>query len=96
MDYCEGNISQKEYVDYKLRQEEKQIELSKRIEEQKTKIKTLEKLSVKYLSAIKALLQLKSGKELTKEMLETFISKIYVYPGKKVEVLFAFTKEDFL
>ncbi len=95
MDYCEGSISQKEYVDYKLKQKEKKSELRKRIEEQKREIKTLEKLSVKYLSVIKALMKLTFDKELTKEMLETFISKIYVYPEKKVEVLFTFTEEDF-
>lgn len=93
MDYCEGSISQKEYVDYKLKQEEKQAELRKKIEEQKREIEALEKLSVKYLSAVKALLKLKSGKELTKEMIEIFISKIYVYPGKRVEVLFDFTSD---
>ena len=47
----------------------------------------------KYMAAIKALLKLKSGKELTKDMIEAFISKIYVYPGKRIEVIFTFTAD---
>ena len=69
-------------------------ELRKKEEEQKKAMKDLKKLSEKYLSAIKSLLKLKSGKELTTEMIETFISKIYVYPGKGIEVEFNFTSES--
>lgn len=94
MEYRAGNISQKEYVDYKLKQEEELGELRKKEEEQKKAMKDLKKLSEKYLSAIKSLLKLKSGKELTTEMIETFISKIYVYPGKGIEVEFNFTSES--
>lgn len=93
MDYRAGKILQKDYVAYKMQQEDKLIELRKVQEEQKKDIKTLEKLSGRYLSAIRALLKLKSGKELTKDMVEAFISKIYVYPGKRIEVLFTFTAD---
>lgn len=93
MDYRAGKISQKDYVVYKMQQEDKLIELRKVEDGQKKDIKALEKLSGKYLSAIKALLKLKSGKELTKDMVEAFISKIYVYPGKRIEVLFTFSAE---
>lgn len=93
MDYRAGNISQKDYVAYKMKQEDKLIDLRKIEEGQKQEIKALEKLSGRYMSAIKALLKLKSGKELTKDMVEAFISKIYVYPGKRIEVLFTFTAD---
>lgn len=93
MDYRAGKILQKDYVAYKMQQEDKLIELRKVEEGQKKDIKTLEKLSGRYLSAIRALLKLKSGKELTKDMVEAFISKIYVYPGKRIEVLFTFTAD---
>lgn len=83
MDYRAGKILQKDYVAYKMQQEDKLIELRKVEEGQKKDIKTLEKLSGRYLSAIRALLKLKSGKELTKDMVEAFISKIYVYPEKE-------------
>ncbi len=93
MDYRAGKILQKDYVAYKMQQEDKLIELRKVEEGQKKDIKALEKLSGRYLSAIRALLKLKSGKELTKDMVEAFISKIYVYPGKRIEVLFTFTTD---
>ncbi len=94
MEYRAGNIPQKDYVTYKIRQEDKLIDLRKMEEGQKKEIKALEKRSGRYLSAIKALLKLKSGKELTKDMVEAFISKIYVYPGKRIEVLFTFTADS--
>lgn len=93
MDYRAGKIPQKDYVAYKMQQEDKLIDLRKIEEGQKKDIKALEKLSGRYLSVIKALLKLKSGKELTKDMVEAFISKIYVYPGKRIEVLFTFTAD---
>lgn len=93
MEYRAGRIPQKDYVAYKMQQEDKLIDLRKIEEGQKKNIKVLEKMSGKYLAAIKALLKLKSGKELTKDMVEAFISKIYVYPGKRIEVLFTFTAD---
>jgi hypothetical protein len=93
MEYRTGNMTQKDYVAYKMKQEDKLIDLRKIEEGQKREMKALEKLSGRYLSAIKALLKLKSGKELTKDMVEAFISKIYVYPGKRIEVLFTFTAD---
>lgn len=93
MDYRAGKIPQREYVDYKMRQEDRLADLRKIEKEQTKEIKSLEKLSGKYLLSIKSLLKLKSGKELTKDMMEALISKIYVYPGKRIEVLFTFTAD---
>lgn len=93
MDYRAGKIPQKKYVAFKMQQENKLADLKKQQEGQGKEIKALNKLSEKYLTAIKALLKLKSGKELTKDMIEAFISKIYVYPGKRIEVIFTFTTD---
>lgn len=91
MDYRAGNLSQKEYVDYKMKQENTLEDLGKIEERQKKEIRNLEKLSEKYLAVVKALVKVKSGEELTKDMVEALISQIYVYPGKRIEVLFNFT-----
>ena len=93
MDYRVGKISQKEYVAFKMSQVDILEDLRKQQESQKQEIRALDKLSGKYMAAIKALLKLKSGKELTKDMIEAFISKIYVYPGKRIEVIFTFTAD---
>ena len=36
---------------------------------------------------------MENKKELTKDMIEALISKIYVYPGKRIEVQFNYTNE---
>lgn len=93
MDYRAGKIPQKEYVAFKMKQANILEDLRKQQESQQQEIRALDKLSGKYMAAIKALLKLKSGKELTKDMIEAFISKIYVYPGKRIEVIFTFTSD---
>lgn len=93
MKYRAGKIQQKEYVTFKMQQEDRIKELKNQEECQKEKIKGLEKQSERCLSGMKMLLKLKNGRELTKEILETLIERIYVYPGKRIEVIFAFTVE---
>ena len=44
-----------------------------------------------YLKAVRALIKLKNEQVLTKELIETLIDKIYVYPWKRVEVLFTYS-----
>ena len=68
-------------------------ELRRMKEELEADRKNLDNVSGKYLAAARALLRLKSGRELTKEMVESLIRRIYVYPGKRIEVEFAYTNE---
>lgn len=93
VEYREGIIPQSEYVAYKMRQEGRLKDLSRQKEELEADRKNLNTVSGKYLAAARALLRLKSGRELTKEMVESLIRKIYVYPGKRIEVEFAYTNE---
>ena len=93
MEYRGGIIPQSEYVAYKMQQEGRLMDLNRRKDELETDRKNLDTVSGKYLSAARALLRLKSGRELTKEMIESLIRKIHVYPGKRVEVEFAYTNE---
>ena len=93
VEYREGIIPQGEYVAYKMRQEGRLKDLSRQREELEAERKNLNTVSGKYLAAARALLRLKSGRELTKEMVESLIRRIYVYPGKRIEVEFAYTNE---
>ena len=93
VEYREGIIPQSEYVVYKMRQEGRLNDLNRQKGELEADRKNLDTVSGKYLAAARALLRLKSGRELTKEMVESLIRKIYVYPGKRVEVQFAYTNE---
>ena len=93
VEYREGIISRSEYAAYKMRQEGRLKDLSRQKEELEADRKNLNTVSGKYLAAARALLRLKSGRELTKEMAESLFRKIYVYPGKRIEVEFAYTNE---
>ena len=93
VEYREGIIPQSEYVAYKMRQEGRLKDLNRQKEELEADRKNLNTVSGKYLAAARALLRLKSGRELTKEVVESLIRKIYVYPGKRIEVEFAYTNE---
>lgn len=93
VEYREGSITQSEYAAYKIRQEGRLKDLSRQKEELEAGRKNLDIVSGKYLAAVSALLRLKSGRALTKEMIESLIRKIYVYPVKRVEVQFAYTNE---
>lgn len=92
VEYREGIIPQSEYVAYKM-QEGRLNDLNRQKEELEAGRKNLDTVSGKYLAAARALLRLKSGRELTKEMVESLIRRIYVYPGKRIDVEFAYTNE---
>ncbi len=91
--YRESIISQGKYTAYKMRQEGRLKDLSRQKEELEAGRKNLDLVSKKYLASARALLRLKSGREIKKEMIESLIRKIYVYPGKRIEVWFAYTNE---
>ena len=52
---------------------------------------SLERDGETYLKAVRALIKLKNEQVLTRELIETLIDKIYVYPWKRVEVLFTYS-----
>lgn len=93
MEYRGGIISQSEYVAYKMQLEGRNKDLNRQKEELEAERKNLDTVSGKHKAAARALLRLKSGRELTKEMVEALLRKIHVYPGKRIEVEFSFTNE---
>ena len=82
MDYRAGKMIQKDYVSFKMKQEDRMEELRKQQQEWEKEKKALEKLETKYLAAIKALLKLKSGKDLTKRCSGGFCRKDICLSGK--------------
>lgn len=103
--YREGKLPQKEYVCFKTEQETSRRELEKLAEELEEKRKGLEKVQEKYLKAVRSLLKIKhrpamqdgllkkKGEELTAELVDALIEKLYVYPGKRVEMQFRYVNE---
>ena len=91
MAYRTGSLPQEEYVRYRLWKDERLQELEKLKSQHQEEAKALERKGAIYLKAIRCLIKLKSGGELTKELVEALIERIYVYPGKRVEVLFTYS-----
>lgn len=91
MEFHGGKLEQKEYVAYKLWKDDRQRELEKQGEQYSDMIDSLKRNEETYLKQIRALVKLKDHKKLTKELIEVLIEKIYVYPGKRVEVVFAYS-----
>lgn len=94
VEYRRGMILQSEYVAYKMQQEDEIGDLNRKKEKLETDRENLDTVSKKSIAAAHALYRLKSGRELTKEMVESLIRRIYVYPGKRIEVQFTYTLPD--
>lgn len=91
MAYRSGRLSQKEYVAYKMQKEDRVRELEKQERQFREQVSNLKRDGETYLKAVRVLIKLKNEQVLTKELIETLIEKIYVYPGKRVEVLFTYS-----
>jgi len=88
-----GTLLQSEYVAYKMQQEGKVTDLNRQKEALESERKNLDATAKKHLATARALLHLTSGRELTKEVIESLIQNIYVYPGKRIEVQFNYRNE---
>lgn len=91
--YREGKMPQKEYVGFKMEQEVRLRELERREKALEEKQKGMEKVRERYLKAIRSMLKLKDTGELSMEMVDSLIEKIYVYPGKRIEAELRYTNE---
>lgn len=93
IEYRSGAITQDNYVEAKLsglKYRELQEAKKKELEES---LKSLCKVIEKQNKAIRSLAKMKPGVNLTKEFINSLITKIYVYPGKRIEIIYAFTNE---
>ncbi len=93
MEYREKSISQREYVAYKMQHENRICDRNRKKEELKAERKNLDIVSGEYMTAVRSIVKLKSGKELSKEMIEALLGKVYVYPGKRIEIQLNYTNE---
>lgn len=91
MAYRMGNLSQKYYVEYRMRKEDKMRDLEKQENNFREQERNLGRDGETYLKAVRALIKLKNEQAFTRELVEILIDKIYVYPGKRVEVLFTYS-----
>ncbi len=92
-DYRAGKIRQEEYAGCRIKNEERRQELERQEEKLKEQLKTLETVKNRHLKAVRSLMMLKSSGEITAELVSTLVEKIYVYPGKRVEIQFRYTND---
>ena len=91
MEYREGRLDQEEYVCYRLWRDECLSEIEKQKCLYKKEIMMLDQKGKTYLKALRSLIKINDHRKLTKELVEALIEKIYVYPGKRVEVVFSYS-----
>ena len=78
MAYRMGNLSQKDYVEYKMCKENRLRDLEKQEKNFREQEVSLERDGETYLKAVRALIKLKNEQVLTRELIESLIDKIYV------------------
>lgn len=77
MAYRMGNLSQKDYVEYKMCKENRLQDLEKQEKNFREQEVSLERDGETYLKAVRALIKLKNEQVLTRELIESLIDKIY-------------------
>lgn len=90
MAYRTGKLIQEEYVRYRLWKDERLRELEKCKNQYQEEARYLEQKGETYLRAVRSLIKLKSQKALLKDIVEALIDKIFVYPGKRAEIVFTY------
>lgn len=98
MKYRSGELPQEKYVNVKLDYADKNVLLNEKKKELEERLQNLFKFVDKQNRAIRSLGKIKNGlrplgKEFSREFVNSLIEKIYVYPGKRVEIIYAFTNE---
>ena len=93
MNYRTGSLKQSAYVEMKMKNVDRKASIEKQIEEVTACKGNLSKVSEKFAKAIRALLKMKSGNELSKDLIEALIERINLYPGKRIEIVYRYSDE---
>lgn len=88
--YRNGSISQKEFAAFQLCARKRLEEMTKELDAMPGGERKLRKAGERYLRSIRSLIRWDGRQGLTKELVETLIERIYVYPGKRIEVVFSY------
>ena len=73
-----GNLSQKDYVEYKMCKENRLRDLEKQEKNFREQEVSLERDGETYLKAVRALIKLKNEQVLTRELIESLIDKMCI------------------
>ena len=87
LEYRSGSTSQTQFLEIKKKLEEKKEQNQRLLRELSLKYTSVDRLVDKQNQAFCAVLKCQGGAGLNAELVENLIEKIYVYPGKRIEVL---------
>ncbi len=90
MAYRMGNLTEEALVCERASREQALSELLEREREIQGKILQLGRKEKTFLDAVHALLKLRDKRIFTKELVTALVERISIYPGKRIEVVFAF------
>ena len=91
MEYWQGGISQEQYPIRRAEMEEKYHAAEKKLAEKEEQLAGLAKKTEKCKKALRAVLRLKNGDAIDREMVLLLVKKIKVYPGRRIEVEFDYS-----
>lgn len=89
-----GEIGQEKYVKTKLKNSYEKESLEKYKKDMEARVKDLDREIGRQNRALRNMLKLNQSFEPTKELIDSFVDKIYLYPDKRVEIAFSFTHRN--
>ena len=87
LEYRSGSTSQTQFLEIKKKLEEKKEQNQRLLRELSLKYTSVDRLVDKQNQALCAVLKCQGGAGLNADLVQNLIEKIYVYPGKRIEVL---------
>jgi len=91
--YREKEINIKEYTELKKQCKSDIEALNNEIDDMKQYFSSLDNLVSRRNKAIMNLMKLKNSSVLDKELIDLLVDKIYLYPGKRIEIVYSFGLE---
>lgn len=87
LEYRRGIVSQTQFLEIKKKLEEKKEQNQQILRELHLKYTSVDRLVHRQNQALRTILKYQSGAELNAELVQNLIEKIYVYPGKRIEII---------
>ena len=95
LEYRNGSISQAQFLETKKKLEEKKEQNRQILRDLHTEYSSMDRLVDKQNQFLRTVLKYQSCAELNAELVQNLIEKIYVYRGKRVEIIWKW-KDEFL
>lgn len=96
LQYKQGDLSQEKFIEEKCKVDKEKVAQCKRLAELEMEEKQIEKEAEKRNRFIRALMKYKKNVELDRMLVESLITQICVYSGRRIEIAFNYRKNELL